>query len=86
MDAAVALRVEHELHDRRRGRNMGVLALLIGMVAIVFGLTVVKVLQLGDIGAFERFDHVYRPGMDPEVPDFEPVSGGQIAPGVWVEE
>ena len=61
----MALKVEHELHQRRKGRNTGVGLLLIGFVAIVFGLTVVKVLQLGDVGAFERFDHVARPQIVP---------------------
>ena len=45
----MAIKVEHEIHQRRKGRNMGVGLLLLGMIAIVFGLTVVKVLQLGDI-------------------------------------
>ncbi|MGR3484652.1 MAG: hypothetical protein ACU0BF_04850 [Paracoccaceae bacterium] len=65
----MALRVEHEIHERRRGRNLGVLALLAGLIAIVFGLTVVKVLQLGEQGlvdpaALERFDHVARPQLE----------------------
>ncbi len=34
---------QHEIHNRRFGRNLGVALLLIGLVAIVFGLTVVKV-------------------------------------------
>lgn len=34
---------EHEIHTRRLGRNMGVGLALVGLVAIVFGLTVVKV-------------------------------------------
>ncbi len=59
-------RVEHEMHKRRAGRNFGVLGVLIGVVAIVFGLTVVKVLQLGDITQMERFDHVARPQIVPE--------------------
>jgi len=45
----MAIKVEHELHERRKGRNLGVGLLLAGLIAIVFGLTVVKVLQLGDI-------------------------------------
>lgn len=57
----MAIKVEHELHERRKGRNYGVGLLLAGFIAIVFGLTVVKVLQLGDAGKFERFDHVARP-------------------------
>lgn len=57
----MAIKVEHELHGRRRGRNIGVGLILIGFIGIVFGLTVVKVLQLGDIREFETFDHVVRP-------------------------
>ena len=34
---------QHEIHTRRFGRNLGVAAVLLGLVAIVFGLTVVKV-------------------------------------------
>lgn len=60
----MALKVEHELHTRRKNRNFGVLALLLIFVAIVFGLTVVKVLQLGDAKKFERFDHVARPALE----------------------
>ena len=62
----MAIRVEHELHARRKGRNIGVGLLLAGVIAIVFGLTVVKVLQLGDAQQFERFDHVARPALVPE--------------------
>ena len=34
---------QHEIHTRRFGRNLGVAVVLLGLVAIVFGLTVVKV-------------------------------------------
>jgi hypothetical protein len=61
----MAIKVEHEIHQRRKGRNMGVGFLLAGMIAIVFGLTVVKVLQLGDVTQFEKFDHVARPQIIP---------------------
>ncbi|MBT0955990.1 hypothetical protein IV417_01205 [Alphaproteobacteria bacterium KMM 3653] len=64
------IKVEHEIHQRRKGRNMGVGLLLLGMVAIVFGLTVVKVKNLG---AIEKFDHVYRPAIDPTIPVTPPV-------------
>ncbi len=63
----MALRVEHELHARRRGRNTGLGLVLVGLVAIVFGLTVVKVLNLETLAQFERFDHVARPQLDPAV-------------------
>lgn len=62
----MVIEVEHELHERRKGRNYGVGLLLIGFIAIVFGLTVVKVLQLGDTGQFERTDHVLRPQLIPD--------------------
>jgi hypothetical protein len=39
----MALRQEHELHQRRRGRNVGVGLLLAGFIALVFALTFVKV-------------------------------------------
>lgn len=60
----MAIEVEHELHRRRRGRNIGVGLVLVGLVAIVFGLTVVKVLNLGNARAFEGYDHVVRPALD----------------------
>ena len=62
----MALKVEHEIHERRRGRNTGVGLLLLGFLAIIFGLTVVKVLQLGDARQFETFDHVARPQIIPQ--------------------
>ncbi|MGJ8586049.1 MAG: hypothetical protein ACSHXD_18310 [Marinosulfonomonas sp.] len=34
---------EHEIHERRLSRNMGVGLALVAMVALVFGLTMVKV-------------------------------------------
>ncbi|MCA1774345.1 MAG: hypothetical protein R6V30_01315 [Paracoccaceae bacterium] len=60
----MTIKVEHELHDRRRGRNRGMGLILVVLVGIVFGLTVVKVLQLGDIQQFETFDHVARPQLE----------------------
>jgi hypothetical protein len=62
----MALRVEHEVHRRRLGRNVGLGLVLVALVAIVFGLTVVKVLNLGDVRAVEGFDHV-APQVAPEV-------------------
>ncbi|MDW4499471.1 cytochrome C oxidase assembly protein [Sulfitobacter sp. D35] len=37
------IRAEHEIHDRRRGRNVGVGLLLAGFVVLVMALTVAKV-------------------------------------------
>ena len=53
-------REEHELHKRRFGRNMGLLAVLSAFVAIVFGLTIVKVSEGGKL---EAFDHATRPSL-----------------------
>lgn len=61
----MAIKVEHEIHTRRKGRNTGVGLLLLGMIGIVFGLTVVKVLGLTDITQMERTDHVLRPQLEP---------------------
>lgn len=61
----MGIKVEHELHARRKGRNFGVGIILVALVAIVFGLTVVKVLNLETIAQFERFDHVARPQLEP---------------------
>ncbi|MFP7673787.1 hypothetical protein ACG74X_10595 [Marivita sp. S0852] len=39
----MSLSKQHELHERRYSRNVGVGLVLVGVIAIVFGLTVVKV-------------------------------------------
>ncbi len=36
------MRRDHELHIRRRGRNLGVLALLLAFAALMFFVTVAK--------------------------------------------
>ena len=70
----MALQVEHELHRRRLGRNLGVGLVLVALVAIVFGLTVVKVLNLGDAAAVEGFDHV---AQSPSVADPDAAGGSE---------
>lgn len=59
----MALKATHELHERRKSRNIGVGLTLVGFIAIVFGLTVVKV-QNGF--SIEAFDHVVRPSITTE--------------------
>jgi hypothetical protein len=54
----MSFQVEHEIHKRRFGRNLGVGVLLVGMVAIVFALTVVKVTRGAPL---KGFDHVADP-------------------------
>lgn len=61
----MSFRATHELHHRRAGRNIGLALVLLALIAIVFGLTVVKVTR-GD--PMERFDHVVRPEMVPVAP------------------
>ena len=59
----MAIKVEHELHKRRAGRNKSVGLVLVGFVAIVFGLTVVKLMSGGSI---EGFDHTVRYSIEPK--------------------
>ena len=59
----MAIRVEYELHARRRGRNIGVGLILVSLVTLMFGLTVVKALSLDDIRKMEAYDHAARPAM-----------------------
>jgi hypothetical protein len=61
----MSIKVEHELHQRRKGRNMGLLGLLLAFVALVFLLTVVKVQELGDASKFQGYDHVVQPALVP---------------------
>lgn len=58
----MAIRATHEIHKRRMSRNLGVGLALAAMVAVVFGLTVVKV-RRGD--TMQAYDHVARPEMAP---------------------
>ncbi|WP_171053962.1 hypothetical protein [Arenibacterium halophilum] len=39
----MSLRPTHEIHNRRFGRNLGLGLVLVAFVALVFGLTIVKV-------------------------------------------
>ncbi|MDM7969405.1 MAG: hypothetical protein QUV10_07270 [Paracoccaceae bacterium] len=56
----MSFRATHELHRRRAGRNIGLALVLLAFIAIVFGLTVVKVTS-GD--PMQAFDHAPRPEM-----------------------
>ncbi|MBD3786926.1 MAG: hypothetical protein IE922_08125 [Sphingomonadales bacterium] len=54
----------HDIHRRRASRNLGLLAVLLGFVVLVFGLTVVKV----EHGAsMQAFDHQPRVSLLPKV-------------------
>ncbi len=56
------LKATHELHRRRLSRNVGVALTLVFFIAVVFGLTVVKVTR-GD--TMQAFDHAPRVEMVP---------------------
>ncbi|MBY8974214.1 hypothetical protein KHP62_00245 [Rhodobacteraceae bacterium NNCM2] len=46
----MAIKPDHELHGRRRGRNLGVLILLLAFVALIFFVTIVKMGENGVVG------------------------------------
>jgi hypothetical protein len=55
------IKATHELHERRKSRNVGVGLTLLAFIGIVFALTVVKITR-GD--PMQAFDHVVRPEME----------------------
>jgi hypothetical protein len=59
----MAFRPDHELHKRRFSRNLGLGLTLAAFIAIIFGLTIVKVSN-GDM--MQAFDHVVRPELVPQ--------------------
>lgn len=52
----------HELHTRRFGRNLGLGLVLAAFVALVFGLTIVKVSREGTV-SMQGYDHTVQPGL-----------------------
>ncbi len=78
--------VEHELHHRRRSRNLGLLAVLLAFVALVFGLSVVKITQ-GDM--MEGYDHRPRASVLPQDPNAPARNAAPVAapgtPGALVD-
>ncbi|MDM7255171.1 MAG: hypothetical protein P3W90_000540 [Paracoccus sp. (in: a-proteobacteria)] len=80
----MALKAEHEIHRRRSGRNIGLGLVLVAFVALVFGLTVVKV-QNGD--SMQGYDHRPRPSMLPKDPNPVPRNPAPVAaPGTPAAE
>lgn len=53
-------RTTHEIHTRRWSSNLGLAAVLLGFVGVVFGLTLAKITTGADMQAF---DHVARPAL-----------------------
>lgn len=78
--------VEHELHQRRRSRNLGLLAVLLAFVALVFGLSVAKITG-GDM--MEGYDHRPRASVLPKDPDAPARNAAPVAvpgtPGAQIE-
>ena len=74
----VTMRVEHELHQRRRSRNLGLLAVLLAFVVLVFGLSVVKITQ-GDM--MEGYDHRPQASRLPVDPNPPAATAPRAAPG-----
>ncbi len=72
----MALRVEHELHRRRRSRNIGLAVVLGCFVALVFGLSVVKITQ-GDM--MQGYDHRPQASMLPRDPNPPAANPGPVA-------
>lgn len=56
----MAIKATHDLHRRRLSRNVGVAAVLLAFVAVMFGLTMAKI-KTG--ASMEAFDHVVRPAL-----------------------
>ncbi|MEL6914159.1 MAG: hypothetical protein AAFP13_06625 [Pseudomonadota bacterium] len=54
--------VTSDVHIKRRSRNLGVAACLVGFMVLLFALTMVKVQETG---ANQGFDHVVRPELLP---------------------
>jgi hypothetical protein len=59
----MSFKPEHEIYKRRFGRNMGLGLVLMAFVGLVFGLTVVKVTNVGQA---QGFDHALRPELLPK--------------------
>lgn len=83
----MALRTEHELHSRRRSRNVGLLVVLLAFAALIFGLSVVKITN-GQAAALQGFDHQVRPALLPRDPGVEirPSDDPVAAPGTPAAE
>ena len=50
----MAIKAEHEIHQRRFSRNLGVGIVLGGFVALLFALSVVKVKRIGPIQGYDQ--------------------------------
>ncbi|MGR3467165.1 MAG: hypothetical protein ACU0CI_04740 [Shimia sp.] len=53
----MSFNAEHELHQRRKGRNIGVAVCLVAFMVLLVALTLVKLRETGPV---EGFDHLPR--------------------------
>lgn len=72
----MVMRTEHDMHRRRRSRNVGLGLVLVAFVALVFGLTVVKVRQ-GDL--LEGYDHQSRVSVLPIESEMAPSANQEVS-------
>ncbi|CAI8199431.1 MAG: hypothetical protein RMX61_01025 [Planktomarina sp.] len=57
----MAIRVESEMHRRRRSQNFGVAICLVLFIFLMMGLSFVKLTNSGPV---EGYDHAPRPSME----------------------
>lgn len=57
-------RQESEMHRRRKSMNLLILGLLVGFVALIFAVTIVK---MSNGQMMEGFDHQFRPSLLPMI-------------------
>lgn len=76
------IRTEHELHSRRRSRNLGLLVVLLAFAVLIFALSVVKI-RGGQVATLQGFDHQVRPALLPREGGIEirPSDNPVAAPG-----
>ena len=61
----MAFKPDHEMHRRRFSRNIGVGLALAAFIAVIFGLTVVKVTEIGRVDGFEKAIPTSEPAVAP---------------------
>lgn len=65
----MAPRVEHELHRRRRSRNVGLLVVLLAFVVLILALTVVKISEGNPMKGYDhRVQDLYLPSQEKTQP------------------
>ena len=60
----MSIRVESDMHRRRRSQNIGVAVCLVSFIGLVMVLSLVKITNSGPV---EGYDHAPRPALADEV-------------------